>query len=103
MILRRGWGDIAGCYTRGWRQTFKIELETTRYRNCILAGLTLRQTPRAFRVPTLPFVFYSLHFNDNPNEEVLELENHKTGRSRKDMSYSSNSLLHQLERFLFFP
>jgi hypothetical protein len=102
MVLRMGWGDIAVSYTQEWRQTFKIELKTTRYRNRNLVGLNLRQTSKAFRVPALLSVLHSLHFNDTPTEEVLELENHKTGRSRKDMLYSSNSLLQQLESFLSF-
>jgi len=82
----KGWGETAACYTQGWQQTFKIELKTTRHRNCNLADLTLRQTPRAFRVLAISFVFDSLYFTDTPTEKVLELENHKTGRSRKDMS-----------------
>jgi hypothetical protein len=51
-------GEIAGCYTQGWRETFKIELKTTRYRNCNLTRVTCCQTP------ALSFVLYLLNFND---------------------------------------
>jgi hypothetical protein len=71
-------GEIAGCYTQGWREMFKIELKTTRYRNCNLMRLTYCQTPGAFRVPALSFVFHLLNFNDTPTEVVFQLENHKT-------------------------